>query len=101
MIANLDAIKEHIHVDFDDDNDEIERLLLGAQDYIESLLGYEIEKRFDVSQGEEIPPALIVAVCQLVAYWYENREAVTSDGISYNLPMTVRDIIREYRDWSW
>jgi len=101
MIVNLDALKEHIHVDFDDDDGEIERLLLGAQNYIESLLGYEIEKRFDASKGKEIPPALIVAVCQLVAHWYENREAVTNSATSYHLPMTVRDIIRQYRDWSW
>jgi len=101
MIANLDALKEHVYVDFDDDNEELERLLFGAQDHIERLLGFKIEKRFDVNKGDEIPAALIVAVCQLAAHWFEHRENVITGTITSNLPMTVNDIIREYRDWSW
>jgi len=99
MIATLDALKEHVYVDFDDE--ELKRLLSGAQDHIERLLGFEIEKRFDASKGEKIPPALIMAVCQLAAHWYEHRENVITGTIASNLSMTVSDIIREYRGWSW
>jgi len=102
MITDISTLKEHLHVDFDDDDAEITRLLDGAQDHIEGLLGYRIEERFPNDKPEnKVPPALIVAVCQLAAYWYEHREVAVTGTISTQMPMMVNDIIREYRDWSW
>ncbi|MCO5139289.1 MULTISPECIES: head-tail connector protein [unclassified Shinella] len=101
MIADLTILKEQLRVDFDDDDATIGRKIAAAQDLIERHLGFKIEDEFGGAGQEEIPPALVEAVCQLVGHWFENREAVIVGVNAQELPLNVRDIIREYRNWSW
>lgn len=66
-----------------------------AQNHIERLLGYRIVDQFP----DETPPALVEAVLQLAAWWFENREAASeSDRV---LPFGVAEIVNEYREWSF
>ncbi|MEP9372580.1 head-tail connector protein [Mesorhizobium sp. KR1-2] len=97
MIVNVETLKEQIVVDIDDDDALIERKIAAAQDHIERQLGFKIEEEYPSG----VPAALVEAVCQLVGHWYENREA-TAIGVSVQeLPFSVADIVREYRNWSW
>lgn len=101
MIADIDDLKQHLNIDHDFDTQELTLLLEGAQDHIESLLGFKIEDRFGGTGQKPVPFALAVAVCQLAAHWYQNRETVAVGSAPYDLPLTVNDIIREHREWSW
>jgi uncharacterized phage protein (predicted DNA packaging) len=101
MIADLTILKEQLRVDFSDDDATIERKIAAAQNLIERHLGFKIEDEFGGDEQEEIPPALVEAVCQLVGHWFENREAVIVGVNAQELPLNVRDIIREYRNWSF
>ena len=49
----------------------------------------------------DVPAALREAVMQLAATWYENREAVAVGVSAALLPLSVRDIIRDFRAWSF
>ncbi|MCE6960576.1 head-tail connector protein [Cereibacter sphaeroides] len=73
----------------------LEAKLAAAQNHVERLLGYKIEDQF----GNEVPASLVEAILQLAAWWYENREAA-SDG-AREVPFGVREIIAEYREWSF
>ena len=97
MIVDLPTLKEHLRVDFSDDDAVIERKIAAAQDHIERHLGYVIAEEYP----DGAPAALVEAVCQLVGHWYEHREAVVTGTITSDMPLNVADIVREYRNWSW
>lgn len=101
MIADLTILKEQLRVDFSDDDATIERKISAAQNLVERHLGFKIEAEFGGDDQDEIPPALVEAVCQLVGHWFENREAVIVGVNAQELPLNVRDIVREYRNWSF
>ena len=72
-----------------------------AQDHIERLLGYRIEDRFGGEGQEPVPPALVEAVMQLAAWWFDNRETVNVGNIVNAVPFGVDQIVTEYREWSF
>lgn len=87
----------------DDIGTDDDALLTGkidaAQNHIERLLGFKIEETFGGDGQDPIPPALSEAVLQLSAHWYENREAA-SDSLR-ELPFGVREIVTEYREFTF
>lgn len=73
--------------------------IAAAQNHVERLLGFQIEATFGGDGQDAIPPALIEAVKQLAAWWFENREAATD--LARVLPFGVSEIIDEFREWSF
>lgn len=100
-IVTLQDAKEQLGLTPDQDDDRwlIQLKIDAAQNHIERLLGFRIEERFDDEALRPVPPALKEAVLQLVAWWFENREAATDMG--RELPFGLRDIITEYRGWTF
>lgn len=101
-ILTLKQVKDQLN--FTDDIGDIDDDLLtlkmnAAQNYAESLLGYKIEERFGGEGQEPIPPALQEAVCEIAAWWYEQREAV--GGVLAPVPHGFDEIIRNFRDWTF
>jgi hypothetical protein len=76
----------------------IARKIEAAQNHIERLLGYKIAARFGGEGQDPVPPALQEAVCQLAAWWFENREAA-GEG-AREMPFGVSDIVQSYREFS-
>lgn len=77
----------------------IENKIRAAQNYIERQLGFRIADRFGGTGQDPIPPSLHEAICQLAAWWYENREAA-GEG-AREMPFGVSDIVDSYRDRSF
>lgn len=80
------------------------RKIAAAQDHIERLLGFKIETTYPPVGDppvSTIPPALVEAVCQLAAHWYENREATLVGVTAQELPFGVWNIVNEYREYSF
>ncbi|AVA21188.1 head-tail connector protein [Rhizobium sp. NXC24] len=94
-IVTLDDIKEHMRIDFDDDNELIDGKIDAAQAHLESLLGYAIADQFQTP-----PDDLKEAVRQLVASWYETREATVTTGLM-DTPLSVWDVVRERRSYAF
>ncbi|MEW9522374.1 phage head-tail connector protein [Agrobacterium radiobacter] len=103
MIISVDQIKEQLNIDAADNSDDalLSRKIGAAQDHVERLLGFKISERYGGADQEAIPAALIEAVSQLAAHWYENREASVIGMSATALPFGVQDIIREYREYSF
>ncbi|MET3601423.1 head-tail connector protein [Martelella mangrovi] len=102
-IVSLEQAKLHLRVDFDDDDALIENQLIAAQNHIERLLGFRIEKTFgNEGEGQDpIPASLQQAVLMLTGHWYANRDAVLIDASPRYVPLGVREIVNEYRNWSF
>ncbi|MBL4918974.1 head-tail connector protein [Szabonella alba] len=85
----------------------IGRKLAAAQNHVERLLGYRLAARFldpdeepgDEDTREEFPASLAEGILQLMAWWFENREA--AGPAAREVPFGVREILNEYRDWSF
>lgn len=107
MIVTVPELKEQIGwtdgLGTADDN-LMARKIAAAQDHIERLLGFKIEVTYP-PVGEPpvstIPPALVEAVSQLAAHWYENREATLVGVNAQELPFGVWNIVNEYREYSF
>jgi Phage QLRG family, putative DNA packaging. len=102
MIADLEQIKAQLSWSDDlgtEDDDLLTLKLRAAQNHVERILGYKIEEAFGGEDQDEIPPALIEAVLQLAAHWFENREAAGEavGGILFG----VEEIAREYREFTF
>lgn len=95
----LSVMKEHLGLTYDQDADDrlIQAKIDAAENHINRLLGYVMRDRF-LTLGA-VPPVLKEAVFQLAAWWFENREAVTD--MSRELPFGVREIVTEYREWTF
>ena len=100
-IATLADVKAQLNVTSDADDALIARKIAAAQDHLEGLLGYKIEQTYGGTEQDPIPPALVEAVCQLAAHWYENREAVLVGVNAQELPFGLWSIVNNYRNWSW
>jgi uncharacterized phage protein (predicted DNA packaging) len=99
-VANL---KEHLSFTDDigsADDALLARLIDGAQNHIERLLGFKIEDTFGGEDQDPIPPALVEAVAQLAAHWYDQREA-SSDLALREVPFGLREIVTEYREFTF
>lgn len=100
-IVTLAEIKEQLS--FTDDIGSVDDALLqrkidAAQNHVERLLGFKIEETFGGAEQDPVPPALVEAVSQLAAWWYEMREtAVAGDRVS-EVPFGVWEIVNEYRE---
>lgn len=101
---SVQALKEQLN--FTDDQGEYDDALLGrklkaAQNYIESLLGFELSEAYGSETQSVVPAAIIEAIYQTAAHWYENREAVLVGVSAQELPFGVWPIINEFRKWSF
>lgn len=102
-IVTLDQLKEqvgHIPGFVMIDDDMLTRKIAAAQNHIERLLGFRIEVQFGGDDQDPVPPALIEAVCQLAAWWYDQREAA-AEGATRSVPFGVSEIVNEYRDFTF
>ena len=81
------------------DDAMLSRMLSASQTLIERQLGFLIEDDFGGVGQEEIPDPLRQAVLMLAAHWYENREAVGETA--RELPFGIKDILREYRGFTF
>lgn len=104
MIISLMELKQQLNLTPDlgtDDDALLERKIAAAQNHVERLLGFEIEERYGSTGQEAIPSALVEAVSQLAAHWFENREATLVGVSAQEIPFGVWSVVNEYREFSF
>jgi hypothetical protein len=79
----------------------LDQKIQAAQQHIERLLGFKIEETFGGQDQDPVPPVLVEAVCQLAAWWYEQREAAVTGTIVNEVPFSVREIVAEFREYTF
>lgn len=99
MTLELDDLKQHSNVIGDADDRVLSRLLAAAVAHVERLLGFKLDDATEFPTGT--PADLELAVLQLAADWYENREASLVGVSGAPLPFGVEQIVNEYRRYSF
>lgn len=103
-IVTVDVLKEQLNFSADlgtADDALIARKIAAAQNHIERLLGFKIEDTYGGPDQDPVPPALVEAVCELAAHWFENREASVVGVSASDIPFGVWEIVAEYRNYSF
>ncbi len=98
MIVELAHVKENLNIVSEADDALLTRQLKAAESHINRLLGFKMEVEFP---DDTVPEDLKQAICQLVGHWYENRETSLVGVSIVEVPFSVREIVREYRNWSF
>jgi uncharacterized phage protein (predicted DNA packaging) len=99
VALTLDDLKSHCNVTVSFDDAVLTRLLAAATAHVERLLGFKLDDEDELPAGA--PADLELAILQLAAHWYENREAVTLGVNAAPLPMGVADVVNEYRKYTF
>lgn len=99
MALALADLKAHCNVTGTADDAVMTRFLAAAGKHVERLLGFALD---DAEQFPDGTPAdLELAVLQLAADWYENREASLVGLSAATIPFGVREIVNEYRNYTF
>ena len=96
MALLIDDLKAQLSITSSDDDQLLERLLAVATKQVERQLGFTL-----ASMEGGAPADLEHAVYMLAAHLYENREATLVGVTAQVVPFGVREIIDEYRDWTF
>ncbi len=78
---------------------QLQRLLDAATAHVERLLGFKLTDTDELPDGA--PADLELAVLQLAADWYENREASLIGITGRPIPFGVQEIVNEYRRYTF
>lgn len=78
---------------------QLQRLLDAATAHIERLLGFRLTDTDELPSGA--PADLELAILQLAADWYENREATLVGITGRPIPFGVQEIVTEYRRYTF
>lgn len=89
-ILPLDELKEHLRIDFEDDDNLLRDLVAAARGYVEGWCG----PLDDFTDG--VPAALVQAMRMYVAHLYANREAAAETSLS-EVPLGFFDLIDPHR----
>jgi uncharacterized phage protein (predicted DNA packaging) len=93
--VDLEFTKEYLKVDYTDEDNIINALIVAAYSYIETMLGYKIKDEWPIT--EEIPGELTVAFLMIVAHWFDNRQFQTAGTLGVEINFAVSAIIDAHK----
>lgn len=99
MALTVDDLKAQCNITGAGDDAVLDRLLAAATAHIERLLGFKITNEEEFPDGT--PADLELAILQLAADWYENREASLIGITGRPMPFGVQEIVAEYRRYTF
>ena len=99
MAIDLEALKAHCNVTFDEDNALLDRLLAASIRHVQSVLGFAIDDTTEFPAGT--PEDVEQAVLMLAAHWYENREGSIVGVSAIEVPFGVADILANHRSYTY
>jgi hypothetical protein len=98
-ITTVADIKAHSNIAIDADDDLIQSKIDAAEQWIAKFIGSPLDDATAFPDGT--PEPLKEATRQLVAAWYEQREAVIIGVSADEAPFGVVELIQPYREWSF
>jgi uncharacterized phage protein (predicted DNA packaging) len=93
---DLDFVKNYLKVDYTDDDNLISALIVAAQSYIDTMLGFKITEKWPVTS--DIPAELTIACLMIIAHWYDNRQIQTPGTLGDEIKFAVSAIIDAHKD---
>lgn len=89
--------KAHMNITTEDDDLLIADKIIAAEEWLSEYMGVDIWDVQTFPNGT--PNPLKEAVRQLVAHWYENREATLIGMSADEIPFGVCDLVAPYREY--
>lgn len=99
MALELTDLKAHCNITGADDDAVLTRFLGAAVAHLQRQLGFKLDDADEFPNGT--PADLELAVLQLAADWYENREASLIGITGRPMPFGVQEIVSEYRRYTF
>lgn len=90
MLVTLDEIKLYLRLDETDTTEDqlLTSLITSAEEYVKEATGFKFET--------DVPERVKVIIKLLVAHWYENRELVSTKGIS-KIDFTIDALLNQIK----
>ncbi|MFT4184262.1 MAG: head-tail connector protein [Rhizobium sp.] len=101
-LLDIDLVKQHLRVDFDDDDTIIAAYQAAAETIVAEYIDRELVSSGETpatTDGIAVTPAITVAILLLTAAMYENSEADEAAQRDAVLPQGVRTLLAPYRVW--
>lgn len=92
---DLEFVKEYLKVDYEDEDTLIQSLILAAQSYVNTMLGYKVTERWSTTQ---IPDELTIACLMIISNWFDNRQLQTTGTLGAEISFAVSAIIDAHKD---
>lgn len=101
MLLTVDELKKHLNIDadFTDDDQYIESLIGVAEAMVEKHVDISLDELRD-SETSYMPSPILHAIKLYVGNLYANRESIAF-AQSQDLPHSLTQILRMYRDFSY
>jgi uncharacterized phage protein (predicted DNA packaging) len=94
----LETVKKHINIDYDDDDDYINILMNVVENTIEIEIG---ESLSDLEDNEgDLPLRLIQSMEILIAHFYMIREPITLGVSAVEVPFTFKWLIHPFKNFT-
>jgi uncharacterized phage protein (predicted DNA packaging) len=94
---SLQEAKKHLRVEFDDDDDLIQGLIVAAREYAEGFMNRPLAAKTEDEEAPEVKQKWKQAMLLLIGHWYEHRESVTA-GSLVEIPMGVEMLLWQDRN---
>lgn len=98
-VTDISALRAQLNLPDTGEDALLWRQLDAAHRLVEQMLGLTFEDIAQVQHG--IPAPLAEAVLRLAAWFYEQREAGIVGSGAAEVPFGVREIVREYREFTF
>lgn len=92
--VSLELLKKHVRVDFDDDDEYLEHLLMTAEEAVISRTHRTKEELIEANEGF-FPMRLKQAILVLAASWHDQRESISSVKF-HAVPDSLQALIKPF-----
>lgn len=86
-ILSLKEVKNYLRIDYNEDNELLQSLMVAANTYLKSA----IDKYDKKKESEYYKDRIKILNCSLIQEWYDNRESYETKSLSY----TIRSLITQ------
>jgi uncharacterized phage protein (predicted DNA packaging) len=95
--VTLEQAKDHLRVDFQDDDIYILDLIAVAEASVANEIGSTLASNVS---GGELPKPLYQAILMMVGHLYANREPVLIGVSCVKIPFTLEYLLYPYKTWT-
>jgi uncharacterized phage protein (predicted DNA packaging) len=97
MYITLEQAKDHLRVDFDDDDQYIEDLISVSEQSVENEIGTTLVANL---QSGVLPKPLFQAVLLMIGHLYNSREPVIIGTGVVKVPFSLEYLLFPYKTWT-
>jgi hypothetical protein len=96
-IVSKESMRKWLGLSTHDDDSILCGIIEAAQTFLENRTGKDFADYYDEATAvSTVPAPIVLAIKQLAAHWFENREVVLVGDRMTALPMSVDELIAPY-----